>query len=806
MPTRERLLMDFGWRFHRGELSPDLAGATAERVSVGSGWLKSAGFIYGPPALKLDDSAWRVVDLPHDFVVEGEVTRPGDEYLPPRGDLTPEAARRMHMLHGSLPVGVAWYRKAFDVPKHDLGKRLYLEFDGVFRNCMVFLNEHFVGAHPSGYASFRFDVTDVVNYGGRNLLAVRVDASEYEGWFYEGGGIYRHTWLVKTDPLHVAPWGTLVTSEIAESAASATLTVRTTLRSRSTEAKACRVLSTVLDGEGRAVAKAECAVEAPAWDDVETTQQMTVKEPQLWSVDEPNLYTLVTTIEAGGRTVDEYSTTFGIRSIRFDADDGFFLNGQPLKLKGVCCHQDHAGVGSALPDALQAFRIRRLKEMGCNAYRTAHNPPTPELLDACDRLGMLVMDETRLLSSADDCLAQLEGMIKRDRNHPCVILWSLGNEEWLIQGRDDAARIAATMKQLVRKLDPSRPVTYAMNGVFGGPVVEVLDVMGFNYHIEVYDDFHKRYPDLPAVVSESASTVTTRGIYAADAARGTVPAYDRTRPEWGQTAEETWKAVATRPWLGGTFVWTGFDYRGEPTPYEWPCVSSHFGIIDLCGFPKDNFHYYRARWTDEPMVHLLPHWNWPGCEGKPIEVWCHTNCDEVELLLNGASLGRKKLPKHSHVEWKVKYAAGTLEARGYHADRRDKVVATSTRETTGPAVAMRLTPDRATINADNEDAAVVTVEVTDAEGRLVPTANNEIVFGISGPGRIIGVGNGDPSSHEPNKATYRRAFNGLCQVIVQSTREPGAIKLSASSSGLISGAATIRAAKCEQRPFVEPST
>jgi beta-galactosidase len=393
-------------------------------------------------------------------------------------------------------------------------------------------------------------------------------------------------------------------------------------------------------------------------------------------------------------------------------------------------------------------------------------------------------------------------MVKRDRNHPSVILWSLGNEEWFIQGRDDAARMAASMKQLVRKLDPSRPVTYAMNGVFGGPLIDVLDVMGFNYNIAVYDDFHARYPELPAIVSESASTVTTRGIYATDAARGYMPAYDRTRPEWGSTAEETWKTVAARPWLGGTFVWTGFDYRGEPVPYVWPCVSSHFGILDLCGFPKDNFHYYRARWTDEPMVHLLPHWNWPGHEGRPIEVWCHTNCDEVELLLNGASLGRRKLPKHSHLEWRVKYAPGALEARGYHAG---KVVATTTRETTGPAAGMRLAPDRATIKADNEDTAVVTVEVLDDKGRLVPTADNEIVFGVTGPARVIGVGNGDPSSHAPNKATVCRAFNGLCQVIVQGTREPGAIRLDASSPALASGAVTIRAAKAEQRPYVQPS-
>ncbi len=793
MVARERLLMDFGWRFHRGDVAP-------ERLS--EGWLKSGNFKVGGPALTLDDSAWRVVDLPHDFVVEGEFTQPDKAFASHSGAMA-ESIRSTHVSHGSLPIGVAWYRKTFKVPKRDLGKRLVLDFDGAFRNCTVFLNEHYVGSHLSGYASFRFDVTDMVTYGGRNLLAVRVDASEYEGWFYEGGGIYRHTWLVKTDPLHVAPWGTLVTSEVEETARpeSAVVTARTTLQNRYTDDVTCRLISTVLDANGRAVARAESTVEIPAWDDGDSTQQMVVEKPRLWSVDEPNLYTLVTTLKVGARAVDEYTTTFGIRTIRFDADTGFFLNGEPVKLKGVCCHQDHAGVGSALPDALQAFRIKRLKAMGCNAYRTAHNPPTPELLDACDRLGMLVMDETRLLSSSRDCLEQLESMVKRDRNHPSVILWSLGNEEWTVQGRDDGARMAATMKQLVKKLDPSRPVTVAMNGVFGGPVVDVLDVMGFNYHPEVYDDFHEKYPGKPAVVAESASTVTTRGVYADDKERGYVSAYDRNRPQWGDTAEVSWKAVATRPWQGGTFVWTGFDYRGEPIPYRWPCISSHFGILDLCGFPKDKFYYYKARWTDEPMVHLLPHWNWPGRESKPIEVWCHTNCDEAELRLNGASLGRKKLPKDSHVEWKVKYAPGTLEARGY---RGGKVVATTSVETTGPAAAIRLTPDRATIGADNEDAAVVMVEGVDAQGRSVPIADNEIVFDINGPGRIIGVGNGDPSSHEPNKASRRRAFNGLAQVIVEATREPGAIKLTATSPGLRPATVSIRAKVCEQRPFVPP--
>jgi beta-galactosidase len=500
-----------------------------------------------------------------------------------------------------------------------------------------------------------------------------------------------------------------------------------------------------------------------------------------------------------GTATDECATTFGIRTIRFDADEGFFLNGKPVKIKGTCNHQDHAGVGSALPDRIQYYRIEKLKEMGVNGYRTSHNPPTPELLDACDQLGMLVMDETRTMSSNPEALSDLERMIRRDRNHPSVILWSLGNEE-PEQGTERGVRIVSTMKRLVRRLDPSRPVTVAMNDEWGRGISAVVDVQGFNYkHGPEIDAFHRKFPKQPTFGSETGSTVSTRGIYTNDKEQGYVSAYDVNHPEWADTAEVWWKIYTERRFLAGGFVWTGFDYRGEPTPYGWPCINSHFGIMDTCGFPKDNYYYYQAWWTEKPVLHLFPHWNWPGKEGQEIDVWCHSNLEKVELFLNGDSMGVQDVPRYEHVAWKVRYKPGTLEARGYRGGQQ---VLVAKQETAGGAAKILLRPDRQEILADGQDVSLVEVQVLDKEGRLVPVADNEIVFTLSGTGKVIGVGNGDPSSHEPDKAHKRRAFNGRCMVIIQSAREPGEIRLEASSPGLEPATLAIASVKGSPRPAV----
>ena len=750
--ARERLLLDFGWKFHLGNdwgTGEDLAKAGSSR---------------GPAGRSFSDASWRTVNLPHDWVVE----LPFDS----KADTS----------HGFKPVGpgfttnsVGWYRRTFALPQEDAGKRLWLEFDGVFRDCRVFVNGYFVGHHESGYSSFRYDITDVANCGGRNVVAVRVDASQFEGWFYEGAGIYRHVWLVKTAPVAIAPDGVFVRSEV-ESVTNKhqPLDIYITARVQNTTADLAEVRAKyeIISPDGKSVAQLNSfpEVSVPSMSDRELGgsvsfvhdeetalfNQLSLRSsiitkthtPVFWSPESPRLYKLITTVESGGSVVDRTETEFGLRTVAFDAEKGFLLNGKPYELKGTCNHQDHAGVGAALPDRLQYFRVARLKEMGCNAYRSSHNAPTPELLEACDHLGLLVMDENRLLGSDAANLARLADQIRRDRNHPSVVVWSIANEEG-VQTSATGGRIAATMQNLVHQLDPSRRVTYAANvgDTFAG-INGLIDVRGWNYHIgDAMDRYHQQHPTQPEVGTEQASTVCTRGIYANDRERGYVSAYDDNAPPWAHTTETWWKFFAARPWLSGGFAWTGFDYRGEPTPYGWPCINSHFGILDTCGFPKDNFFYYQAWWGGQPMVHLLPHWNWPGQEGQDIDVRCFSNCDEVELFLNGQSLGRQTMPRNSHLRWKVKYAPGTLAAKGIKAGQ---VVAATQVETTGAPAAIRLTPDRATINADGEDISVITVAVTDAQGRVVPVANNLVHFELSGPGQILGVGNGDPSCHEPD--------------------------------------------------------
>jgi beta-galactosidase len=780
--TRERLLMDPAWRFHLGD--PVSSESTLDDPHLVQYMESKTGFVQGTAAPSYDDSGWRMVDLPHDWAVEG--------LFDPNNNMD----------HGFLPAGIGWYRKTFVVPPTDLGKRIYLEFGGVFRNSTVWLNGFRLGTHASGYTSFRYDVTDVLNYGQSNKLAVRVDASEFEGWWYEGAGIYRHVWLVKVNQLHIAPWGTCVRTEMDEQLSDCTVIVSTQLNNTSSTNASCLLESTIVTAVGHVVAVASSLIELPQNSTIELTQRLALSMPTLWSVDNPYLYRVITRLllEQNGAHVplDAVETNFGARTIRFDAETGFYLNGQRLKLKGTCNHQDHAGVGVALPDRLQEYRIQVLKEMGCNAYRCSHNPPTPELLDACDRLGMLVMDETRRLDSSPAGLEQLESLILRDRNHPCVIMWSIGNEE-PIQATEAGARIATTMKQLVRRLDPTRPVTLAMNGGWHSPMADVLDVIGFNYFIGDYDGFHERYPNVPTVAAENGSTVCTRGIYANDTDKGYVSAYDANHPSWAFLALDSWKAVADRPWVAGTFVWTGFDYRGEPTPYRWPCLNSHFGILDTCGFPKDNYYYYQAWWSDKTVLHILPHWNWAGREGELIDIWVHSNCDAVELFLDGVSQGKQTMQVNGHLEWKVPYAPGAVSAKGY---RGDKPVATAERRTTGEVVNIRLQPDRTIIKADGEDVVVVNVALVDSQGLIVPIANNMVRFHVHGSGRILGVGNGDPSCHEPDKANQRSAFNGLCQVILQTSRETGEFILTAECDAITKAQLVITTDACQPRAFV----
>jgi beta-galactosidase len=640
------------------------------------------------------------------------------------------------------------------------------------------------------------------------VLVVRVDASLDEGWFYEGAGIYRHVWLTKTAPVHIARWGNYVRTDfgvsahVVTSSDQVTVLVNSEVMNDSDVDVVGRVRATVLDRAGKAVATMTSErVSVPAREGHTFPMHATVFKPQLWSLETPNLYRAVTTLEVDGKAMDEDVATFGIRTLRFDAEEGFLLNGKQVKIKGTCNHQDHAGVGEAIPDRIQAYRLERLKWMGSNACRTSHNPPTTEFLDACDRMGMLVMDETRMMSSNPEGLSELERLVKRDRNHPSVIIWSLGNEE-PEQGNTRGARIVQTMRVLQQRLDPSRVATTAMNNGWGGVGVStVVDVQGCNYNDRLIDGYHRDHPKQPMIGTETASTLATRGIYADDKTLGYMSAYDVDKPAWGNTAEEWWSFYDEREWLAGGFAWTGFDYRGETTPYKWPCISSHFGILDTCGFAKDTAYYYKTWWGYEPVLHLLPHWNWEGKEGQEIEVWAYCNQDSVELFLNGASLGAQDVKKNGHLVWKVKYAPGTLEA---HASKGGKVVLTDKRETAGPAAKVVAVADRQQISADGQDLAVINVTIVDAQGRPVPTANNKVTFAVNGPGSVIGVGNGDPSCHEPDKASERSAFNGLCMTIVQSKRgDSGTISVSVTAEGLEAANVSVTAAGVKLKPIVE---
>ena len=735
---REHLSLDTGWKFHLGDDWPN-----ALR-------LDKAGSSGGPAEEKFNDNSWRALDLPHDWVIELPFDRTSDKS------------------HGFKPVGpgfwknsIGWYRRTFELPKADEGKRIWLTFDGVFRDATVWVNGWLVARHEGGYNPFREDITDIVKFGGENLITVKVDASKFEGWFYEGAGIYRHVWLDKTAPVAIAPDGVFVYSQFKNNVpeGDAEIHAGATLINSQDSLVEAKVSFSVKDTDGQNItginltdkisarSQKEFSTDAPAF--VMMLGKFAMNKYELWSPENPKLYKLVTTVEVGGKIVDRKETEFGIRTFAFDKDQGFLLNGKHYELLGTCNHQDMAGVGAALPDALQYFRVAKLKEFGCNAYRTSHNPPTPELLDACDHLGMIVMDECRLLGSDSENLRKWEGQIRRDRNHASVGIWSVCNEE-PHEYSADGGRVGATMQRLVKQLDPTRPITAAedvgdnFDGLMGS-----LEVRGWNYHVgQGMDDYHAKHPDQPNVGTEQASAVSTRGIYASDKVRGYVESYDDLAMGWATTTKRWWSYFADRPWLSGGFVWTGFDYRGEPTPYAWPCINSHFGVLDMCGFPKDNFYYYQAWWTTNVVLHLLPHWNWPGKEGQEIRVDALSNCKQVEMFLNGASLGKQAMKPNASLTWKVKYAPGTLSAKGY--DAADKVIAEAKVETTGEPASVQLTPNRATINADGEDVSVITVSIVDTKGRIVPVAGNKINFAIEGAGKILGVGNGDPSCHEPD--------------------------------------------------------
>jgi beta-galactosidase len=762
-------------------------------------WRFFLGDVKNGESLTLDDLQWRMLDLPHDWAIEGKFSPDN-----PAG-----------VGGGALPGGIGWYRKTFTVPESNKEKLTFIQFDGVYRNSEVWINGHYLGKRPYGYSSFQYELTPFLSFGGdKNVLAVRVDNSQQpNSRWYSGSGIYRNVWLVTTEKVFVDHWGTCVTTPVVTET-SATVEVKTKVMNALQEDQPVTLKTTIVDKNDKDVATTESNAIIPKGSVYEFDQNLTVANPELWSVDTPVLYHAATTVERGNSVSSKYTTAFGIRTFIFDSAKGFFLNGKHLKILGVCDHHDLGCLGAAINTRALQRQLELLKEMGCNGIRTSHNPPAPELLDLCDEMGFIVMDEafdmwmkekTKYdyhLDFAEWHKRDVEDMVLRDRNHPSVFIWSIGNEivEQWDHSDNSGSIIARDLAGIIKALDTTRPITSNCNDDRpDNPIIRsgALDLIGYSYGHNDYHLFPTTYPGKKLIGSEATSALESRGHYdmPSDSIRrwptrwdipmkdgnpdNTVSAYDNCSAPWGATHEEGWNLVKKNDFVSGMFIWTGFDYLGEPTPYVWPSRSSYFGILDLAGFPKDAYYMYQSEWTNKPVLHILPHWNWKT--GQTIDVWAYTNCDEVELFLNGKSVGvRKKTGDELHMMWRLTYEPGTLKAVG----KRGSNVLTEEVKTAGAPAKIVLQPDRKVISADGRDLSFITVKVLDDKGTLVPDAGNLVRFKISGEGKIAGVDNGSETDIETFKADHRNAFNGLALVVLQSTGKAGTITLEATSDGL----------------------
>ena len=779
------------------------AGEKSDRpVKIATGWRFHKGDVDGAQSEQFDDSGWEVVDVPHDWSVEGPFS--ADNFI--------EARYEANHLEGRadsyLPKGIGWYRKNLVVDLRHPQQRVYIEFEGIFRDSSLWVNGTLAGSHESGYTGVVHDVTDFIRPGGKpNLLAVKVDARKMEGWWYEGAGIYRHAWLHVVPALHSVPWGVAVTTPHVDYS-SATVNVRTQVVNTHTESRECRVRTRVLDGHGNIVAEMETDGPVESGATVEFIQETAIVNPRLWSPQEPNLYSVCVEVRAPDGETHRSATPFGVRWFEFTPDKGFLLNGKPLQLRGGCIHHDFGGLGTALPDRANVKTVEVLKDMGCTIIRSSHNPAAPSLMDACDRLGMLLWAETRYLTT-DNAVEDLRDLIRRDRNHPCVITWSLANTAG---GTDGDGHLTERLKQLhemVRAMDPSRPTAVALEGnadANANGFANVTDVVGYNGGgMGIDDRDHRMFPRRKMLISEFSSGRGARGVYQEGAAAdGAIEAFGdgRVMKRGGHycsvydlclSHEREWRHIAARPWLAGGIMWSVIEYRGETT--GWPIVTSQFGVLDICRFPKDAYYFYQKEWTDKPMLHLFPHWTWPGKEGQPIEVWCYSNCDTVDLFLNDKPV--KGIPHHlqykaswPHLPWGVPYQPGTLRAEGRV---NGKIVCRQEIRTAGAPAGLRMSPDRTSLRADGEDVSFVTMSIHDDKGVVVPTACNPIAVEVTGSGKLLGLSSGDPGSHESEKSACHRAFNGLLLAIARSSEREGEIHLTASSPGLASAQAILTA-------------
>jgi beta-galactosidase len=794
------------------------------RISFNDGWRFSKGEAAGAEQPGFNDSAWRALQLPHDWAVEG----PFDPKYNPHC--------------GGLPFfGVGWYRRAFTLPATAKGRYFSIEFDGAMSNAHVWLNGQELGGRPYGYIGFAFDLTPHLRFGGQeNVLAVRLAPEDESSRWYPGAGIYRNVWLDVTGPVRVERWGVYITTpEIT--AEQALVAARIQVRNRLSRAAAIAVQTSIADPAGKVVSHGSNQVSIPAGGSQAVTASLRVDRPQRWDIHRPALYSLIVEVKEGARVLDRYAMPFGIRTIEFDKTKGFALNGRHLKLQGVCLHHDLGALGAAVNRRATERQLQIMKGMGVNAIRTSHNPPSPELLEFCDRLGLLVMDEAfdmwqipKVRNGYSKYFEQwsetdLRDQILRDRNHPSVIFWSIGNEI-PEQRRPDGWKAAKRLTEIVHEEDRTRPVTAAFNDAadaIKNGLADQVDIPGINYKPNDYGQILKDHPNWTIVASETASCVSSRGVYHLPIEKYEkhpslqLSSYDIIAPSWAYCPDVEFEAQEKNPAVLGEFVWTGFDYLGEPTPYfqgrtgseaDWPSRSSYFGIVDLAGFPKDRYYLYKSVWTGAPMVHILPHWNWAGREKQAIPVICYTNADQVELFLNGRSLGRKarfsepmEIPVGPNVSkdrkfqskyrllWQAPYEPGTLRAV---AIKGGKTVATEEIRTAGAPARIALVPDRAKISADGDDLSFVTVRIEDKDGNLCPLADNLVRFKVEGAGRIAAVDNGNSATVESFQADQRKAFSGLCLLIVRSERgRSGQIRLVAASDGLRSAEATVTAAK-----------
>jgi len=750
---------------------------------------------FGEPNLVNEGNGWRKLNLPHDWSIEG--------------DFDPENPAGVG--GGALPGGIGWYRKQFEMTKEQLDKKVFIRFDGVYQNSTVWINGQRLGTRPNGYISFEYDLTPYLKLG-ENTLDVKVDNSQQpNSRWYSGSGIYRKVHLITTDKIHIPQWGQYVTTDDNN------VTVETELRNDANKLADLTITTNITQPDGRVIETKKETISIAAGQSKILTSQLKVAGAELWTLQDPNLYRVETSVTNDGEVVDNYSTTFGFRSFSFDPEHGFNLNGQPVKIKGVCLHHDLGSLGAAFNERAMERQLEIMKTMGVNAIRTSHNPPAPELLDLCDEMGLLVMDEMFDMWSIKKTefdysqyweewhARDLKDFILRDRNHPSIVVWSIGNEIMEQYNHEDSTggMIAQELASIVRSLDDRSIVTANNDTSPENPLIALggLDIVGYNYHHDEFELVPERFPGQPFIATETNSELATRGHYdmPSDSVRiwpikwdepfhdgnpdNTVSAYDNVRPPWGSSHEDTWRIVKNNDFISGMFIWTGFDYIGEPTPYEWPSRSSYFGIVDLAGFPKDSYYMYQSEWTEDTVLHIFPHWTWQ--EGQEVDIWAYYNhADEVELFLNGKSLGTKSKPEDTfHVMWRVTFEPGTLKA----VSRKDgTLVKTQTINTAGAPAKIALEADRSLIDADGEDLAFVTVKVLDKDGNLVPNADNRIRFKVKGAGFLRSVDNGDQTNHESFQADNYKAFNGLCLAVIQSDRTSGEITLIAESDGLSS--------------------